>query len=104
MTPITRIHLPRRTLLRGLGASVALPFLDAMTPAFAATSKPRPLRLAFLYVPNGVTVEDWAPKGVGRDFEFSRILKPLEPFRERLLVMSGLAHKNGYALGDGPGR
>jgi hypothetical protein len=103
MTPITRIHLPRRTLLRGLGASVALPFLDAMTPAFAATSKPRPLRLAFLYVPNGVTVEDWAPKGVGRDFEFSRILKPLEPFRERLLVMSGLAHKNGYALGDGPG-
>ncbi len=103
MTPITRIRLPRRTLLRGLGASVALPFLDAMTPAFAGVSRQRPLRLSFLYVPNGVTVEDWAPKGSGRDFEFSRILKPLEPFRERLLVLSGLAHKNAYALGDGPG-
>lgn len=102
MTPITRMHLPRRTVLRGIGASVALPWLDAMAPAFAAVPS-RPIRLAFFYIPNGVTVEDWAVKGSGRDYELSRILKPLQPFREQLLVLSGLTHKNGYALGDGPG-
>jgi hypothetical protein len=95
-------HLSRRTVLRGLGASVALPFLDAMTPAFGAEPE-IPLRLAFAYVPNGVIMQDWTPKGEGKDFEFSRILKPLEPFREHLLVLSGLASKNGNALGDGPG-
>jgi Protein of unknown function (DUF1552) len=95
-------HLSRRTVLRGLGASVALPMLDAMRPAFAAT-EPDPLRLAFTYVPNGITPADWTPTGQGRDFQMSRILKPLEPWREQLLVLSGLAHKNGNALGDGPG-
>jgi uncharacterized protein DUF1552 len=95
-------HLSRRTVLRGLGASVALPFLDAMTPVFGAPPE-IPLRLAFAYVPNGIIMQDWTPKGEGKDFEFSRILKPLEPFREHIVVLSGLACKNGNALGDGPG-
>jgi uncharacterized protein DUF1552 len=101
MTPITRKHLSRRTVLRGLGATVALPWLDAMTPAFASPG--RPVRLAFTYIPNGVTLADWTPKGMGREFELSRILKPLEPFRDDLLVLSGLAAENAKALGDGPG-
>jgi Protein of unknown function (DUF1552) len=108
---ITRTHLPRRTFLQGLGAAVALPMLDAMTPALAhgasrgagATRATAPVRLAFTYVPNGVTMADWTPKAVGSTFEYTRILKPLEPFREDTLVLSGLAHKNAYALGDGPG-
>jgi hypothetical protein len=102
MNPVFRKHLSRRTMLRGMGAAVALPLLDSMTPAFAATSEP-PVRLGFVYVPNGVTLADWTPKGEGTDFEWSRILKPLEPFRDDVLVLSGLAHKNGEALGDGPG-
>jgi hypothetical protein len=101
---ITRKHLPRRTFLKGMGAAIALPMLDSMTPAFALPrAKEAPLRLAFTYVPNGVTMADWTPKGVGAAFEYSRILKPLEPFRQQTAVISGLAHKNGYALGDGPG-
>jgi len=104
MTPLTRKRLDRRTLLRGIGASVALPMLDAMTPAFAAASKQKPpRRLSFVYVPNGIVMDDWTPKAVGPDFELSPILKPLEPLRSELLVLSGLAHKNGEALGDGPG-
>jgi hypothetical protein len=99
---VTRKHLDRRTLLRGFGAGIALPWLDAMRPAFAATTE-APLRLAFAYVPNGIVPDAWVPKGEGRDFELSRVLKPLEPWREQLLVLSGLAHKNGNALGDGPG-
>jgi hypothetical protein len=101
---ITRKHLARRTFLKGMGAAIALPMLDSMTPAFALPrTKEAPLRLAFTYVPNGVTMGDWTPKGVGAGFEYSRILKPLEPFRQQTVVISGLAHKNGYALGDGPG-
>jgi hypothetical protein len=99
---VTGRRLSRRTVLRGLGASLALPMLDAMRPAFAAGEEP-PLRLAFAYVPNGVTLADWTPTGAGRDFQLSRILAPLEPFRDRLLVVSGLAQQNGNALGDGPG-
>ena len=101
---ITQKHLPRRTFLRGLGATIALPMLDAMRPALvrAGASKP-PTRLAFTYVPNGVTLADWRPAASGRSFAFTRILKPLEPFRDDLIVVSGLAHRNGLALGDGPG-
>jgi hypothetical protein len=102
---LTRRHLQRRTFLKGMGAMIALPALDAMTPALAARSRsgPAPLRLAFTYAPNGVTMADWTPKAAGTAFEYSRILKPLEAFREDTVVLSGLAHKNGYALGDGPG-
>ena len=102
MNPIFRKHLSRRTVLRGMGAAVALPLLDSMTPAFAATSEP-PRRLGFVYVPNGVVLSDWTPKGEGSEFELSRILRPLEPVKSHLVVISGLAHKNGDALGDGPG-
>jgi Protein of unknown function (DUF1552) len=101
---VTRKHLPRRTFLKGMGAAIALPMLDSMTPAFALPrAKQAPLRLAFTYVPNGVTMAEWTPKGTGGAFEYSRILKPLEPFRQQTVVISGLAHRNGYALGDGPG-
>ena len=100
----TRRHLPRRTFLKGMGAAIALPVLDAMTPAFAAARfRQSPHRLAFTYVPNGVTMAEWTPAGTGAAFEFTRILKPIERFREHTLVLSGLAHRNGNALGDGPG-
>ena len=104
---VTGKHLHRRTFLRGLGAAIALPMLDAMTPALAspatkAASK-TPVRLAFTYIPNGVTMKDWKPTGVGSDFAMSRILKPLEPFKNDLMVLSGLDHHQANALGDGGG-
>ena len=82
--------LHRRTFLRGLGASIALPVLDAMTPAFAATRKAVP-RLSFMYIPNGINIAQWTPSGSGKGFAFSPTLKSLEPFRERVNVLSGLA-------------
>jgi hypothetical protein len=102
---LTRAHLPRRTFLRGLGTAIALPMLDAMTPALARAAEAQavPTRLLFTYVPNGVTMADWTPATAGKSFELSRILKPLAPFQDRMLVLSGLAHHNGKALGDGPG-
>ena len=101
---VTRKYLPRRTFLKGIGVAIALPALDAMSPAFAAPAgEGGPLRLAFTYIPNGVTMADWTPAATGADFSFTRILKPLEPFRDDTLLISGLAHKNGGALGDGPG-
>ena len=99
---VTGKHLSRRTLLRGLGAAIALPALDAMRPAFAATPA-SPLRMSFVYVPNGIVMDNWTPKAPGADFEFTRILKPLEPFRDRTLVISGLMDNNANALGDGGG-
>lgn len=105
-----RKQLHRRTILKGLGATVALPFLDAMTPAFGATAriggpqlKTAPLRMAFTYVPNGIVMNAWTPSEVGAAFDLSRVLAPLAPFKEKLLVLSGLSHHNGEALGDGAG-
>ena len=101
---VTGKHLPRRTFLKGLGAAVALPMLDAMTPAFAAPAlKQTPTRLAFTYIPNGVTLQAWTPAAAGREFEFTRILKPLEAMREHTLVITGLAQQNANALADGAG-
>ena len=103
---ITHKRLPRRTFLKGMGTIIGLPMLDAMAPALASTSRQSakaPVRLAFVYVPNGIVMKDWTPKGVGKDFECTRILKPLEALREDYFVLSGLADKNGNALGDGPG-
>ena len=80
---VTGRHLPRRMFLKGMGAAIALPALDAMTPALAARglrAAPAPLRLAFTYAPNGVTMADWTPSAAGTRFEYSRILKPLESF------------------------
>lgn len=103
---ITGKHLPRRTFLKGAGTAIALPLLDAMAPAGASAigvNTKSPVRLAFVYVPNGIVMKDWTPEGVGTGFEFKRILKPLERYREDLFVLSGLDDHNGNALGDGPG-
>ena len=82
---ITRMHLSRRTFLRGVGATLALPMLDAMVPAFArggSADLKAPVRVAFAYVPNGIVMNDWTPKATGKDYAFTRILKPLEALRE----------------------
>jgi hypothetical protein len=102
---ITKKALARRTFLRGLGTTIALPMLDSMIPAMAATKDLRkpPIRLGFIYVPNGIIQKDWLPKTEGAGFEFLPTMKPLEPFRARLLVLSNLAQVNGRALGDGGG-
>lgn len=103
---ITRKSLSRRTLLRGLGTSVALPFLDSMTPAMAAPNRisgKSPVRMAFLYVPNGVIMKDWTPKAEGAAYELTKTLQPLAEHRERMLVLSGLDQYNGQSLGDGAG-
>ena len=104
---ITKTHLPRRTFLKGMGAAIALPMLDAMTPALSAfgrsAAQSPALRMAFTYVPNGITMADWTPTGTGTAFELSRVMKPMAPFRQDLSILSGLAHRNGMALGDGPG-
>ena len=99
---VTQKSLDRRTLLRGVGAAVALPLLDSMVPAFAAPLKPI-ARVAFCYTPNGIIMRDWTPEKEGANFEFTKTLQPLEPFRERVLVLTGLEHHNGESLGDGAG-
>ena len=96
-------------MLRGLGAAVALPWLDAMAPAagvvggHGGASRGAPKRMAFLYVPNGVNMADWTPKEEGRDFQLPFILEPLQAFKDELLVLTGLAQDGGEAHGDGGG-
>jgi hypothetical protein len=93
---VTKKHLPRRTFLRGMGVSLALPLLDSMIPArtLLAQTAARPVpRLGFIYVPHGAIMDKWTPATVGDGFEFTPILKPLEPFRDRLNVVSGLGHR-----------
>jgi hypothetical protein len=92
---ITKKHLSRRTFLRGAGVSLALPLLESMVPAataLAATAAKPKSRLGCIYVPHGATMDKWTPAAEGTTFEFSEILKPLEPFRERVSVISDLAH------------
>jgi len=100
---ITGKAVPRRTFLRGLGATaVALPFLDAMTPAFAAPKAP--VRLAFLYVPNGIDMKNWnIPEEGAFASEFPRVMKPLEAFRDDMIQIGNLTHNSGRALLDGAG-
>jgi hypothetical protein len=103
---ITKMSLSRRTFLRGAGASVALPLLDAMVPALTAAAKTpaKPVaRLGVVYHPNGVIYQSWLPKGAGSEFLLSPILAPLEPFREQLVVVTGLSSHQAEALGDGGG-
>jgi hypothetical protein len=100
---ITKMALPRRTFLRGLGTTLALPLLDAMVPALSAKSAKAPPRLGFVYVSNGVIQEQWNPSTVGTGFELSPILKPLEPVRDQINVISGLAHLQADTFGDGTG-
>ena len=91
---ITGKHLSRRELLRGAGgAALALPLLDAMRPALAAAAATRTVgRVAVVYVPNGIIMNQWLPAKTGADFELTRVLKPLEKFREDIVVVSGLSN------------
>jgi hypothetical protein len=100
-------EISRRSVLKGLGTAIALPWLEAMSApaarAAGAAGTAAPLRMAFFYVPNGVHIPAWTPEAVGSSFELPATLEPLAAFQEDLVVLSGLAQQNGFALGDGPG-
>ncbi len=93
---LTKKHLSRRTVLKGAGAAIALPLLDAMIPAGTALAdtpaviKPR---LGYVYFPHGAVQKFWTPEGSGKDFKFSRILKPLEGMRDYVTVVTNLRNK-----------
>ena len=92
---LTKKHLSRRTLLRGAGAAIALPLLDSMIPArtaLAQTAATPKSRMGCIYIPHGATMDKWTPAATGRNFELSEILAPLAPYKDRLCVVSGLAH------------
>jgi hypothetical protein len=97
---VTKKHMPRRAFLRGAGTILALPLLDAMVPALTAQTRPVS-RLGFVYIPHGAVMDKWTPAATGSNFEFSPVLQPLAPFRERVLILSGLAHHQADSLGDG---
>ena len=103
---VTKMALARRTFLRGMGTTLALPLLDAMVPALSAMNrtagKPVP-RLGFFYLANGVAQKFWEPKGDGRNFEFSSTLKTLEPFRDQVTIVSGLANAAAISTTQGSG-
>ncbi len=104
---ITKKHLARRTFLRGVGATLALPLLDGMVPALTAmraTAARGVRRLGVVYVPNGIYMDNWTPAGDGRAFGLTPILEPLARYRRRMLVLTGLANKEGDAWpGEGAG-
>src|SRR5436309_14822286 len=95
---ISRKSINRRAVLRGTGAALALPLIDAMTPALAAPAA-RPMRLSFIETPNGIWMHNWTPKTEGADFALTPTLEPLADFRDRMLVLSGLAQHQAAALG-----
>ena len=98
MSFLTRKHLSRREVLKGAGATIALPLLDAMIPArtaLAQTAAAAGPRLGFVYFPHGALQEEWQPTKVGRDFDFPFIIKPLEPMREYVTLVTGLRNKGG---------
>ena len=99
---ITKKALSRRTFIRSTGATLALPFLDAMVPALSAQTKSTP-RLGFIYFANGVILDQWKPKTTGANFELPPTLKPLESVRDQINVISGLAHLQADTFGDGTG-
>src|SRR2546422_383560 len=102
-------QLPRRTFLKGLGTTLALPLFESMVPGATAVAQAAesaaslPKRMAFIYIPNGADMANWTPKTVGTDFELPFTLQPLQPVREDLLVMTGLAHDKARPNGDGAG-
>jgi hypothetical protein len=101
---VSKKAIARRTILRGIGTAVALPLLDAMIPAFAPAATTTPVRrLGVVYHPNGVIYDKWLPTGVGSDFELSPTLKGLEPFKDKLIVITGLFSDQAEPLGDGGG-
>ncbi len=96
---MTRKTLPRRTFLRGLGATLALPLLDGMLPTLGAQARQRRARrLGVVYVPNGVIMDQWTPKAEGTAFDWSPTLRPLEPFRQQVSILSGLDDKPAIPL------
>jgi len=104
MSSLQNSKLSRRTVLRGLGVSLALPWLEATsTVAKAASVAPSPTRMAFIFVPNGVVMNNWVPKTEGYGFELSPTLQPLAPVQDDLMVITGLTHDKGRANGDGAG-
>jgi hypothetical protein len=103
---IKKMAIPRRAMLRGLGAGVALPLLDAMVPALsvvarAATTPTR--RLGFVYVPNGANMVTWTPPTTGANFTLSPTLAPLAPFQHQMVVATGLSNREADSQGDGSG-
>lgn len=100
---IERSRLNRRTVLRGLGVSLALPWLESTAPRALAASSEMPRRMAFIFVPNGVHLPDWTPSREGYGFDLPYILSPLAPVQDDVMVISGLTHDKGRANGDGPG-
>jgi len=101
---ITRKALGRRTFLRGVGTAIGLPFLDAMVPALSfGKAAAAPVRTAFVYVPIGAIMDHWNPSYTGELGELPRILKPMEPFKKDMLMLSNLTHNGGRALLDGGG-
>ena len=103
MSFISKKHLSRRTFLRGAGVAVALPLLDSMVPAGTALAQtaanPR-TRFGAIYVPHGATMYAWTPEEDGIGFGFSEILKPLEPFRNQINIISDLSHPAAYGSGS----
>ncbi len=100
---VKRPALSRRTVLRGLGTTLALPFLEAMIPAVRAADAPaRPKRLSVFYTPNGMTMDAYRPAATGADYVLPPTLAPLESFRSDMLVVSGLGHPQAAAFGDRP--
>lgn len=104
---VTQKHVSRRTLLRGLGAAVALPALDSMIPAVlrasATADNTSPARMVFVYVPNGIDMRNWTPSVEGRAFELPTILNPLSCVKDDVMVLSGLRDDGARAGADGPG-
>src|SRR6516162_11734731 len=101
---ITKKAISRRTVLRGMGTTVALPLLDAMIPALAPAAVTAPVRrFGVVYHPNGVIYDQWLPKRAGSNFELSPTLKGLEPFKNQLIVITGLFSDQAEANGDGGG-
>lgn len=97
--------IPRRTFLKGVGTMMALPLLEGMIPtiAMAGAPKSRTVRMAFVFVPNGISMADWTPATEGANFALPYVLEPLAKVRENFSILTGLTQKNAFALGDGPG-
>jgi hypothetical protein len=100
---VTRKALSRRSMLKGVGAAIGLPFLDAMTPALRASGAPGPVRLAWFYVPNGIDMRHWTPEDEGPLGKLPLLMQPLEPLKNDLLVLSNLTANWGRPLLVGAG-
>src|SRR5262245_12954510 len=103
MAFVMKKTLERRTFLRGMSATLALPWLDAMVPALLAKPLASTPRLGFIYIANGVIQDQWIPTATGRNFELSPTLRPLAPVKDYVNVLSGLSHVAADTRGDGTG-